>query len=86
MSGNNRRGFTLSEMLVVLGVLVVVTALAQPAMRGAMTGVGRPPARPPATAPVSGPPSIRRMTAVLAPGLRRLANMKSGSFWVDSPR
>jgi prepilin-type N-terminal cleavage/methylation domain-containing protein len=32
-----RRGFTVSEMLVVLGVLVVVTALAQPAMRGAMS-------------------------------------------------
>lgn len=31
-----RRGFTVSEMLVVLGVLVVVTALAQPAMRGAL--------------------------------------------------
>lgn len=31
-----RHGFTLSEMLVVLGILVVVTALAQPAMRGAL--------------------------------------------------
>jgi len=31
-----RTGFTLSEMLVVLGILVVITALAQPAMRGAL--------------------------------------------------
>jgi len=31
-----RGGFTLSEMLVVLGILVVVTALAQPALRGAL--------------------------------------------------
>lgn len=33
---NTRRGFTLSEMLVVLGILVVITALAQPALRGAL--------------------------------------------------
>jgi prepilin-type N-terminal cleavage/methylation domain-containing protein len=32
-----RSGFTLSEMLVVLGVMVVFTALAQPAMRGALS-------------------------------------------------
>jgi type II secretion system protein H len=31
-----RSGFTLSEMLVVLGIMVVFTALAQPAMRGAL--------------------------------------------------
>lgn len=31
-----RGGFTLSEMLVVLGILVVATALAQPALRGAL--------------------------------------------------
>jgi len=31
-----RRGYTLSEMLVVLGVLVVVAALAQPALRSAL--------------------------------------------------
>jgi prepilin-type N-terminal cleavage/methylation domain-containing protein len=35
-SGRHRRGFTLSEMLVVLGILVTVTALAQPALRGAL--------------------------------------------------
>jgi prepilin-type N-terminal cleavage/methylation domain-containing protein len=35
-NGRNRRGFTLSEMLVVLGILVTVTALAQPALRGAL--------------------------------------------------
>ena len=32
----HRRGFTLSGMLVVLGILVTVTALAQPALRGAL--------------------------------------------------
>lgn len=32
----SRRGFTLSEMLVVLGLLVTVTALAQPVMSGAL--------------------------------------------------
>ena len=32
-----RAGFTLSEMLVVLGVLVVVTALAQPAIRATLS-------------------------------------------------
>ena len=32
-----RNGFTLSEMLVVLGILVVFTALAQPVMRGALS-------------------------------------------------
>jgi prepilin-type N-terminal cleavage/methylation domain-containing protein len=31
-----RRGMTLSEMLVVLGIMVVFTALAQPALRGAL--------------------------------------------------
>jgi prepilin-type N-terminal cleavage/methylation domain-containing protein len=35
-SGRRRSGFTLSEMLVVLGILVTVTALAQPALRGAL--------------------------------------------------
>ncbi len=35
-NGRHRRGFTLSEMLVVLGILVTVTALAQPALRGAL--------------------------------------------------
>jgi prepilin-type N-terminal cleavage/methylation domain-containing protein len=35
-TGRHRRGFTLSEMLVVLGILVTVTALAQPALRGAL--------------------------------------------------
>jgi prepilin-type N-terminal cleavage/methylation domain-containing protein len=35
-SGRRRHGFTLSEMLVVLGILVTVTALAQPALRGAL--------------------------------------------------
>jgi len=35
-NSRHRRGFTLSEMLVVLGILVTVTALAQPALRGAL--------------------------------------------------
>ena len=35
-NARHRRGFTLSEMLVVLGILVTVTALAQPALRGAL--------------------------------------------------
>jgi prepilin-type N-terminal cleavage/methylation domain-containing protein len=32
-----RRGFTLSEMLVVLGILVVITAVAQPAIRATLS-------------------------------------------------